>query len=233
MAEMSIVVRRGDDRGLTRTSWLLSRHSFSFNEYVDLTNMQIGALRVLNDDGVEPGHGFPEHPHRDAEIVSYVTKGALAHRDSEGNEGVVRAGEAQFMRAGRGVTHREWNASDREPVHFFQVWFIPRRQNLAPTYAKRKVEEPAEGWTVIAAPDRDHFGLDCDATMEVGRFPNGRTVDRRIRSGRVLYLFVVDGELRIEGETLHRRDAATVWGDALSLDCLADARLLLFDLARE
>src|SRR5262245_4288813 len=124
---MSIEIRKSDDRGHFDHGWLRTYHSFSFAEYFDPKNVQFGPLRVLNEDFVQAGQGFGTHPHLDMEIVTYVLSGGLAHKDSTGGEGVIKAGEVQRMSAGTGVLHSEFNASDREPVHLLQVWFLPER----------------------------------------------------------------------------------------------------------
>src|SRR5262245_34860065 len=132
-----IDIRRADERGRTQWEWLDSRHTFSFGDYRDPRHMGFRALRVLNDDRVEPGRGFGTHGHRDMEILSYVLEGALEHKDSSGGGGVIRPGEIQFMRAGSGVTHSEANHSTTEPVHFLQIWIVPDTRGLKPTYGQQ------------------------------------------------------------------------------------------------
>src|SRR5262245_64170669 len=148
-----IMKRAADERGLTRLSWLDSRHSFSFGEYYDPRHMGIGVLRVINEDRVVPGAGFGAHGHRDMEIVSYVLEGSLEHKDSMGNGSVLRAGDVQRMPAGRGVMHSEVNASPTAPVHFIQVWILPERAGLAPSYEQVHVpdEEKRGGFRLVGS----------------------------------------------------------------------------------
>ncbi len=155
-------------RGRADFGWLQSWHSFSFGEYYDQARMGFGVLRVLNDDTVAGGGGFPAHPHRDMEIVSYVLEGGLAHRDSSGGEGVIRPDELQVMTAGTGVTHSEYNASPTEPVKFLQLWLLPKAKGLTPRYAQVALP-PAQGWQLLASPDGQGGSLLLNAKASLHR----------------------------------------------------------------
>jgi redox-sensitive bicupin YhaK (pirin superfamily) len=150
-----IQIRRSNDRGHTQLDWLDSRHSFSFGDYYDPKQMGFHDLRVINEDRVVPGGGFPTHSHRDMEIITYVLEGALAHKDSTGINSVIRVGDVQRMSAGTGISHSEYNASTSEPVHFLQIWLIPNKTGLAPGYEQRAfpLNEPRDQWILIAARD--------------------------------------------------------------------------------
>src|SRR5678815_2399075 len=150
-----IKIRRSDDRGHTKLSWLDSRHTFSFGDYHDPEQMGFSALRVINEDRVIPGAGFPTHSHRDMEIITYVLEGALAHKDSTGTSSVIRVGELQRMSAGMGISHSEYNASPTEPVHFLQIWIMPNETGLKPGYEQRSfdLEKISGNWLLVAAPD--------------------------------------------------------------------------------
>jgi quercetin 2,3-dioxygenase len=174
-----IVRRPGEERGRTRISWLDSRHSFSFGEYYDPRHMGFGPLRVINEDWVAPGAGFPTHGHRDMEIVTYVIEGALEHKDSLGTGSIIRPGEVQRMSAGTGILHSEFNPSRTDPVHLLQIWILPSEQGVEPSYEQKPI--PAEGRTgrfaTIAAPDGEGgVRIRQDARILAAEIPAGVAV---------------------------------------------------------
>lgn len=234
MLSSGIQVRRADERGLTETDWLRSRHSFSFGDYHDPRHMGLGPLRVLNDDVVQGGGGFPTHGHRDMEIVSYVLEGAMEHRDSAGHQHVIRAGEVQFMRAGTGVEHSEMNASPAEPVHFLQIWFLPRTRGQPPAYDQRKVEFPVQGWATLASPAGELGGLpiDSDAVLLAAKLQGGQRLGHVVHGGRQTYVFVIEGAVAVGGEQLRRGDAALVRDGVVGVKPSEASHVLLFDLPR-
>jgi quercetin 2,3-dioxygenase len=232
---MNITIRRSDERGRADFGWLDSRHSFSFGGYHDPAHMGFGPLRVINEDRVAPGGGFPTHPHRDMEIISYVVEGGLAHRDSTGAASVIRPGDVQRMSAGTGVRHSEYNASETEPVHFLQIWIIPEGQGLKPGYEEKtfSVEDKRGRMRLVGSRDgRDgsvviHQDVDLYATL----LEPGETLSHSLRAGRGVWVQVVDGTLELNGETLQAGDGAAVSGAGeLRLEAERSAHALLFDM---
>lgn len=232
---MKLTKRPGEERGRTTTGWLDSRHSFSFGAYQDPRHVRFRSLRVINDDLVEPSGGFGEHGHRDAEIFSYVLQGRLEHRDSMGNGRILGAGEIQYMSAGKGVLHSEFNPSEDETVRFLQVWILPNRLGGPPRYEDRKVP-PAPGdsrLSLLLAPDaRDGaIGLLAEALVFLGRLVPGRPLAHRLDPGRAVWLHVIAGEVRVGGEALGPGDGASIEDAAdLRFEAGAPAEFLLFDL---
>ncbi len=231
-----ISLRPAAERGRTRLGWLDSFHTFSFNQYFDPEQMGFRSLRVINEDFVAPGGGFGTHGHRDMEILSYVLEGALEHRDSAGGGGLVRAGELQFMRAGRGVTHSEQNASRAEPVHFLQIWIQPDARGLDPAYGHKAWDRArAEaGFLLLASRDGrdDSIALRQDAELHCAVVPAGSSRSFELAAGRHAWLQAVRGSLRLQGRELRASDGARVSEERrLEIEATGDAELLLFDLA--
>lgn len=229
-------IRRAGQRFHTRTDWLNSFHSFSFGPHYDPGNVGFSTLRVLNDDVIGPGRGFGAHPHRDMEIVTWVLKGALAHRDSSGGEGVLRPGEVQTMTAGTGIVHSEYNASETEPVHLLQMWVEPARTGLTPGYDQKPFPEAARRGVLLPVVSNGSIEgtlpIHQEATMFVGSFKAGETVTHRNTLGEHSHLYVASGSVRIGAETLGAGDAARVTGsDELSIEALAASELVVWDLA--
>jgi redox-sensitive bicupin YhaK (pirin superfamily) len=230
-------IRSAAERGQSRLGWLDSRHTFSFSNYHDPAHMGFGALRVINEDRVQPGKGFGTHSHRDMEILSWVLEGALEHSDSMGTHGVIRPGELQRMSAGTGVTHSEFNASKTDPVHFLQIWLFPEREGIAPSYEQRAFA-PADledRLHLVASHDgRDEsVKVHQDADLYAGRISPNASVSFHPDAGRSLWLQVAKGQVQVEGRDLRAGDAASWTRAPEALDIRADtpSEVLLFDLA--
>ncbi|GFG71676.1 pirin family protein [Mycolicibacter senuensis] len=198
----SLDVRRAADRAVTRAPWLTSRHSFSFNDYYDPDNTHHGLLLVNNDDVVEPAAGFDTHPHRDAEIVTWVLSGELTHRDSLGNSGVIRPGLAQRMSAGTGVRHSERNESATEPVHFVQMWIMPDTSGRTPGYQQQQIGDALAGGGLVTVASGSDPGAaiaigNAGATLYAGRLQPGDSVE--LPDARYVHLFVAIGRVDLEG----------------------------------
>lgn len=230
-----ITLRKSAERGHFDHGWLETYHSFSFADYHDPQHMGFGALRVINEDRVAPGRGFPLHPHRDMEILTFIISGALEHRDDLGSREVIRAGEVQRMSAGSGVLHSEANPSASEPVHLLQIWIQPGQKGIEPGYEKRTFAGSEKGpLQLIAAPDgRDGAAtLHQDALVYAGRLEQGEAHAYRPAAGRHLWVQLIDGELEINGAALHTGDGAALSEESdLSLHAAAASRFILFDLA--
>ena len=233
---MSMQIRTAGERGRTDWGWLDSRHTFSFGDYHDEKHMGFRSLRVLNDDRVQGGQGFGTHGHRDMEILSYVLDGALAHKDSAGGGGVIRPGEIQFMRAGTGVTHSEYNHSPSEPVHFLQIWIMPDAPGLKPAYAQQKFDQEAalRGLVLLASRDGREGSVEVhqDLDLWVTLVDKGARRELRLRPGRHAWVHVARGAATVNGKRLGEGDAAAISGEsAVELTGHEETgEVLLFDL---
>ena len=233
-----ITVRKSESRGHFDHGWLDTRHTFSFADYHDPEQMGFRALRVINEDRVKPGQGFGTHGHRDMEIISYVLSGALAHRDSTGGGGVLRPGEVQRMSAGTGVRHSEFNGSEREPVHFLQIWIVPDRAGHAPSYEQRVYPEDERrgNLRLIASPDgaEESTLLHQDARVFACLLEPGAGVSHAIAPARHAWVQVARGEVELNGTRLRAGDGAAVSHERALVFTGAGsstAELLVFDLA--
>jgi redox-sensitive bicupin YhaK (pirin superfamily) len=231
-----IQVRRAAERGHFDHGWLDTYHTFSFGDYFDPSHTGFRSLRVMNDDRVQPGQGFGMHGHRDMEIVTYVLDGALEHRDSMGNGSILRAGELQRMTAGTGVRHSEFNPSDEEWVHLYQIWLLPRRKGLAPSYEELAVaeEEKRGRFRLVASPDGAEGGLTIqqDARLYLAALSVGEGVTHEIEPGRAAWLQVLRGGVNVLGKGLAAGDGAAVTDEsAVSVRAAVASEVLLFDLA--
>jgi quercetin 2,3-dioxygenase len=231
-----MLIRRSADRGLADHGWLRSFHTFSFADYYDPDHMGFRSLRVINEDRVQPGKGFGTHSHRDMEIISYVLEGALEHRDSMGNGSVIRPGDVQRMSAGTGVTHSEFNASRSELVHFLQIWILPERPGLRPSYEEKSfpLSERRGKLRLIASPDgRDgSVTVHQDVSLLAGVLELGERVRYENPAGRHPWIHVATGAFEIGGTRLDAGDAAAVT-EAGPLDIVGReaGEVLIFDLA--
>lgn len=228
---MPTLVRRAEARGHADHGWLDSRHTFSFASYHDPRFMGFRHLRVINEDRVAPGGGFPTHPHRDMEIVSYVIEGALAHRDTLGTGSVIRPGEVQIMSAGTGIAHSEMNGSDREPVHFLQIWVLPGQRGAAPRYDQRAF--PGEGLVLVASPDGRDGALTLGQDTDIWRWTlsGGGAAVLPLRH-RHAWVQVVRGALEVGGARLRAGDGAALSEETtVPLRAEAAVEALIFDLA--
>jgi redox-sensitive bicupin YhaK (pirin superfamily) len=229
-----IRVRKSDSRGRTRIDWLDSYHSFSFGEYYDPAAMNWGPLRVINEDVVAPGAGFPTHPHRDMEILTWVLEGELAHKDSTGGAETIKPGELQRMSAGTGIRHSEYNASQSAPVHLLQIWLLPAQGGLPPGYEQKSFDGLDGRLRLVASPDAADGSLTIhqDARLYVGRFAAGDEASLPTRSGRVQWVQVARGSANLNGIELRAGDGAAIEGeDALRIAANDAAELLVFDMA--
>lgn len=233
-----IVARPAAERGTVDAGWLDSRHTFSFGHFYDPKWMGFGPLRVINEDRVAPGGGFPPHRHANMEILSYVLSGALAHRDDTGSEGVLRPGALQWMSAGHGIEHSEYNGSDAEPVHFLQIWIQPDRLNAQPAYVQRAFDPEARRgrWATLASPDGTDGSLAIrqQATLRGTRLGAGEAVEVAFDPARKSWLHVARGEVALDGHVLRAGDALGFVdeGGTRRLEGRGDevADVLLFDL---
>ncbi|MBV9924355.1 MAG: pirin family protein [Acidobacteria bacterium] len=231
-----ITVRRAAERGGGDHGWLDTRHTFSFSDYYDPRHLGFRTLRVINEDRVAPGQGFGTHGHRDMEILSYVVSGGLGHRDSTGNAEVLRPHEWQRMSAGTGVRHSEMNASQTEPVHFYQIWILPEEQAIRPGYEQRLFapEEKTGRLTLVASREGAEGSLKIHQDVRVynSLLPAGAEVVHRLDEGRHAWAQVVRGAVTLNGSALGEGDGAAVSGETdLTIRAGEDAEVILFDLA--
>ncbi len=240
---MQKVVHRADTRGKADHGWLKSAHSFSFAGYYNPERMGFGALRVLNDDHVAGGGGFPSHPHQNMEIVSIPLLGDLAHKDSMGHTKVIREGDVQIMSAGTGVVHSEFNHSEKDPVKFLQIWVIPERQNVSPRYGQRafKASERQNRWQTVVAPFADDAFTESESGplfahqqtyFSLTHLNEGKTLDYEVKGKRHgVYFFVLSGEVDVAQETLVTRDAiGIVEANAVTLSAKKDSEVLAIEV---
>jgi redox-sensitive bicupin YhaK (pirin superfamily) len=231
-----IQVRKAAERGHFNHGWLDTYHAFSFADYFDPAHMGFRSLRVVNDDRVAPGQGFGMHGHRDMEIVTYVLEGALEHKDSMGNGSVIRAGELQRMTAGTGVRHSEFNPSDNEWVHLYQIWLLPDRKGLEPSYQELALtdEQKRGRFRLVASPDGADGSLTIhqDARLYLASLAPGEAVAHSIERGRAAWLQVLQGKVSVLNHSLAAGDGVAITDEkAVAVQATTPAEVLLFDLA--
>ena len=231
-----IQVRRANERGHADHGWLNTHHTFSFSGYYDPAHTQFRALRVMNEDIVQPGQGFPFHGHRDMEIITYVLEGSLEHQDSMGNGEVLRAGELQRMSAGTGIRHSEFNPSDSEPVHFYQIWLLPAEEGITPGYEQRMFpsEERRGKLQLVASPESSNgaMTINQDAKVYLSTLEAGAEIVHPLGEGRHAWVQVLRGAVELNGARLDTSDGAAVSEERLlSMRAGKDSELLVFDLA--
>lgn len=230
-----IDILRSEQRGKAEHGWLKSYHSFSFADYYNPQRMGFRALRVINEDYVQPGKGFGTHPHANMEILTYVVQGQIAHKDSMGNVKAVSAGEVQAMSAGSGVRHSEFNPLDSELLHLLQIWILPDKNGVQPSYSEwRPKSAGAPGLQLFASPDGQEGSIKINQNCSVylGHLVAGGQLRRSVAPTRALWLQLISGELSLSGETLSAGDAASL-EQVAAMEVLAknDAKFILFDLA--
>jgi len=227
-------IRRANERGHANHGWLDTYHTFSFAGYYDPDWMGYRSLRVINDDLVMPGQGFGTHPHRDMEIITYILSGALEHKDSMGNGRVICPGEVQYMAAGTGIQHSEFNPSGDEAVHLLQIWIQPDRKGVTPRYAEKSFAKTSDGalHLVTSKTGRDgSIAIHQDADLWLARLGAGQRAAHPLAANRHAWVHVAEGELTLNGQTLHGGDAAAVSGKTeLELRAAKPSQVLLFDL---
>lgn len=226
---------KADDRGHANHGWLESWHTFSFAQYYNPQRSHFGALRVLNDDYIAAGMGFGTHPHDNFEIVTIPLEGAVEHKDSMGNHGIIKRGDVQIMSAGSGIAHSEFNASKEELLKLFQIWVFPKERNIAPRYDQKTY--PLEGrknsWQVVVSPTHEGaVWINQDAYFNLGHFDANSNVDYKMNTnGNGVFLMVVEGQAEVDGQVLNRRDAIGVWGvDSVTIKTSAETELLAIEI---
>lgn len=225
-------IRRAHERGQANHGWLKANHTFSFADYFDRNHMHFSDLRVINEDFVAGGMGFGMHPHKDMEILTYVLEGAIAHKDSMGNEKQFTAGEFQIMSAGTGVYHSEFNPNENEELHLYQIWIMPNELGITPRYGQKRFADQ-EGGTLILSPNAEGESFKVYQDMKLWRYqyPADKAVKIELNSARRYWLQVVKGDLNVNGETLSTSDAMSFTAEEVAeIQTKTDVEFLLFDL---
>lgn len=226
-------IRPAEERGHNHLAWLDTRFTFSFDQYYDPQHLRFRSLRVINEDVIAPAQGFPMHPHRDMEILTWVLEGALQHRDSSGGSGVIRPGELQHMTAGRGVTHSEFNPSPKDPVHLLQIWILPERQGLEPAYEQLAFSDAElRGRFLHVAGPQAPVTIHQDANLCIARLDKGAGANHSLAAGRHAWVQIARGAVQLNGTQLKAGDGAAVSNETeIRVRADAPSEVLLFDLA--
>jgi len=232
---MKKIIHRSGSRGTADFGWLKSRHTFSFGQYYNPERVHFGMLRVLNDDIVKGGAGFPTHPHDNMEIVSIPLKGALTHQDSTGTERVIQTGEVQIMSAGSGLTHSEYNASKTDEVNFLQIWVFPKVKDIQPRYDQMVFEPSGRAnkvQTVVSPDDEQALWINQDAYFSLANLSDGNSITYELnKAGNGVYLFVIEGQVEVGEGTLEKRDAIGISEvDQFTVSASKDSELLFMEV---
>ncbi len=233
---MKTTLHKADTRGHANHGWLNSYHTFSFAGYHNPLRVQFGALRVLNDDVVQGGMGFGQHPHDNMEIVSIPLSGALEHGDNTGGHGIIRSGEVQIMSAGSGISHSEKNASKTEAVNFLQIWVFPKERNIKPRYEQKLFarENRVNQFQTVISPQKNSESLwiNQDAWFSLGDLSKDTTTEYKLnKEGNGVYVFVLEGDVTVSGQPLNRRDGFGIWDtDKISIHADSGAEVLLIEV---
>ena len=233
---MKTITHKADSRGYFDYGWLKTHHTFSFSNYYDPERVNFGMLRVLNDDLVAAGQGFGTHPHNDMEIVSIPLSGALAHKDSTGTEKAITPGEVQVMSAGTGILHSEYNHSKDNETNFLQLWIFPDEKGHKPRYDQKSFDpqERKNKIQFIVTPEKkdDNLWLNQDAYLALADLEKDKSIEYKIHTkGNGVYLFLIDGEISLDGETLSKRDGIGIWEtESFKLKSFENSRLLFIEI---
>lgn len=228
-----ISIRKNNDRGNSKTSWLNSYHTFSFADYYDPQFMGFGNLRVINEDTVQPGYGFGRHPHNNMEIISYVVEGSLEHHDSMGTGSIIKPGEIQIMSAGTGVEHSEFNHSKTDLLHFLQIWIIPQQRDLSPSYQQKNIKKTTNQFILIASQDGqdETVIIHQKISLYVAYFTKGHLHNYLLKPDHKGWVQLIKGKVDLNGKQLSAGDGSAITGEnKLDFHCRDNAELLMFDL---
>jgi redox-sensitive bicupin YhaK (pirin superfamily) len=233
----NFIIHKAGTRGLANHGWLNSAHSFSFGSYYNADRMNFGVLRVLNDDTVDGGRGFGDHPHDNMEIISIPLEGDLVHKDSMGNEAIIRKGEIQAMSAGTGIYHSEFNKDGSAPVKFLQIWLYPNKRNVTPRYDQVKIDTTEKNvFHQVLSPNADDAGvwIHQNAWFNMGKFDAGAETTYQLNDKKNgVYAFILSGNVTVNGQALEPRDGMGIVADSLIVKADTDAEILLMEVPME